>query len=304
MKRRRSTGSGELKPVDAELDARLSRLRSELAQAMQLTAQGERLDERLQEIQLRLEEVSTLEDHGQRVLAIHEVEAELCLLKPEVLLYPTWVRLRETLYRFDEGRRDAWKEDISSLISINGQIVQEETVRQRLRQLTLELQESASRYNRLNEERATVTRDVNRLAIWIISILLVLLVVCFMISTFEIPSWASTLMSLGSGVLSGGMGAVFSRLKSFRSERVRYEFSQLFRSDMGARACLGACAALFVVSMLLSGFFPIKLPDDAPARLGFFVAFGFGAGFSDKLFNDTLSKIIGSRAPRSKGDDA
>ncbi len=304
MKRRRSTGSGELKPVDAELDARLSRLRSELAQAMQLTAQGERLDERLQEIQLRLEEVSTLEDHGQRVLAIHEVEAELCLLKPEVLLYPTWVRLRETLYRFDEGRRDAWKEDISSLISINGQIVQEETVRQRLRQLTLELQESASRYNRLNEERATVTRDVNRLAIWIISILLVLLVVCFMISTFEIPSWASTLMSLGSGVLSGGMGAVFSRLKSVRSERVRYEFSQLFRSDMGARACLGACAALFVVSMLLSGFFPIKLPDDAPARLGFFVVFGFGAGFSDKLFNDTLSKVIGSRAPRSKGDDA
>ena len=304
MKWRRSTGSREREPVDAELDARLSRLRSELAQAMQLTPQELRPDEGLHEIELRLEEIPTLQDPGQRVIAIHETEAKLCLLKPETLLYPTWVRLRENLYRFDKGKRDAWKEDISRLILENGDTVREENLRQRLRQLTLELLESAARFNRLNEERAKVARDVDILAIWIISILLALLVACFTISTFEVPSWASMLMSLGSGVLSGGMGAVISRLKSVRSERTRYEFSELFKSDMGARACLGAGAALFVVSVLLSGAFPIELPDSAQARLGFFVSFGFAAGFSDKLLFDTLAKVIGHRAPRSKNDDA
>ena len=50
------------------------------------------------------------------LLVVHEVEAELCMLKPAALLYPTWTRLRENLYRFDEGRREAWKADIESRI--------------------------------------------------------------------------------------------------------------------------------------------------------------------------------------------
>ena len=85
------------------------------------------------------------------------------MFKPAELLYPTWIRLRENLYRFDKRRRDAWDADITERISADLQEKEPDKLRllrQRLRQLTLELQESALRFNRLNEERAAVTREV------------------------------------------------------------------------------------------------------------------------------------------------
>ena len=300
MKHRMNTEPEQTKPFDAEFDARLSRLHSELTQAKQLTTGGGTADDKqLRNAEDRLADIPKLKDLDQCVLAVHEVEAALCMLKPDDLLYPTWIRLRGNLYRFDRDRRDAWKDDISRLISPDGEILQNKTLRQRLQQLTLELQESAARYNRLAEERSTVTCSIYKLGLVLIAIIVVLLSICFAVSAMQITRPCLVLISLASSVLAGGMAAVFGRLTTIRAERTRYEFSTMFRWDMAARVCLGAVSALFVSAALLSGFFPIKVPDEATMRLAFLVVFGFAAGFSDRLFNQTLSKVIGARASRS-----
>ena len=137
------------------------------------------------------------------------------------------------------------------------------------------------RYNRLAEERADVTREVSKLGSWMIIVLLVLLVSCLTFANAGVPDWASTLMSLASAFLAGGMGSIFSRLRTLRSERVRHEFSGTFKWDLWTRACLGAGAALVTVSVLLSGILPIAVPEEVGARLPFFVGFGFAAGLSE-----------------------
>ena len=104
--------------VDAELHARLSRLRSELVQSRRAVADKALLVGRLDEVERKLAEVEKLVERttdrssgvaddlkDKCVLTVHEVEADLCMLKPAELLYPTWTRLRENLYRFDEGQR-------------------------------------------------------------------------------------------------------------------------------------------------------------------------------------------------------
>ena len=157
---------------DPELDARLSRIASEILEVRRLGEADEAYRQGLVELEQRHSDIVTQHDHAKRVLAIHEIEAMLCMYKPEALLYPTWIRLRESLYRFDKGRRAEWERDLGQMFSEEDDIVQSEIVRQRLRQLTLELQESAARYNRLAKERAQVTRDVNKFGILLIVLFL------------------------------------------------------------------------------------------------------------------------------------
>ncbi|MCY3837964.1 MAG: hypothetical protein OXH09_04840 [Gammaproteobacteria bacterium] len=257
---------------------------------------------RLQAVEGRLADIPALPSEGDRVVAVHEVEAELCLLKPEALLYPTWIRLRESLYRFDKDRRAAWIEDVAGFFGANGELTRAEAVlRQRLQQLTLELQESAMRYNRLAEERADVTREVSKLGSWMIIVLLVLLVSCLTFANADVPDWASTLMSLASAFLAGGMGSIFSRLRTLRSERVRHEFSGTFKWDLWTRACLGAGAALVTVSVLLSGILPIAVPEEVGARLPFFVGFGFAAGLSETPHIAGSARAANAFASRNAG---
>ena len=304
MKRQESSLENEAPPVDAELSARLSRLQSELSQSREC-ASGDASADRLQAVQDKLADIPTLPFEEDRVVAAHEVEADLCMLKPEALLYPTWVRLRENLYRFDADRRAAWIEDIAGLFGPHGKLADGDAVlRPRLQQLTLELHESAMRYNRLAEERADVTREVTKVGSCMVIVLLVLLVACLTFASADVAGWAATLMSLAAAFLAGGMGSVFSRLRTLRRERLRGKFSPTFKWDLWTRACLGAGAALVTVSVLLSGILPIALPDEVDARLPFFVGFGFAAGLSDRLLYDTLARVIGSRAPQSARDDS
>jgi hypothetical protein len=239
------------------------------------------------------------------LLVVHEVEAELCMLKPAALLYPTWTRLRENLYRFDEEQREAWKADIASRIQADDDEPSSDTLRQRLRQLTLELHESAARYNRLVGERAEVTREVIKLGVMFLCGFIALTAACVTLATWPVTAAGTTLVSLVAGVVSGGMGAVFSRLRTLRDERTRREFEDILKWDMGLRACIGSGAALFVVAVLLSDFLAVlQLPDDITARVALLVVFGFGAGFSDRLFNVMLSKVLGtsaSHSPRDRG---
>ena len=96
---------------DAELDARLSKLRSEFAQAKGAAVESSR--EALDGLERRLDEAEgltrrTTDDPSsspadwlalkhERMRIAHEVEAELCMFKPFELLYPTWTRLRQKL---------------------------------------------------------------------------------------------------------------------------------------------------------------------------------------------------------------
>ena len=318
MRDRRQSPSERVVPADVDLQARLSRLRSELAESRRAPADGKSLDSRLDEVERRLEEAEklarnaadgrsgTTEDlKNQCLVAVHEVEAKLCLFKPAALLYPTWTRLQASLYRFEQGRRDAWEEDIARRFQADVDEPSSDTLRQRLRQLTLELNESAARYNRLAEERAGVTCKVIKLGVVLLCFIVLFVVGCLTLSIWPAPAADSTFLSLVAGLLSGGAGAVLSRLRTLRDERTRDEFTSILKWDMGLRACIGSIAALVVGAALLSGSLPLfALPDESVARVALFVVLGFAAGFSDRFFNVVLSRVIGTRAgssPRDRG---
>ena len=317
MRNRQESRSARVSPADAELQARLSRLRSELAESRRAPADGKSLDSRLDEVERRLERAEILArnaaEEGSRdtddltnkcLVAVHEVEAELCLFKPAALLYPTWTRLQGSLYRFDQGRRDAWKEDIARRIQADVDEPSSDTLRWRLRQLTLELHESAGRYNRLAEERAGVACKIIKLGVALLCIFVLSVVGCLTLSIMPAHSAVSTALPLVAGLLSGGAGAVFSRLRTLRHERTRDEFTSILKWDMGLRACIGSNAALIVGAALLSGWLRgFLLPDEGIARVALFVVLGFAAGFSDRLFMAMLSPLIGTRrasAPRDR----
>ena len=303
MIQRMTSGNVHQEWFDTELRARLSRLESELAQARQAPKGGSVSGRQLDAVANRLEGIPKIEDQGECFLVVHEIEAELCLLKPDDLLFPTWTRLRERLsYRFTPDRRYAWKSDISRHFSPEGEVLQNLALRQRLRQLTLELHESATGFNRLADERASVVCGVNKLGIKLIGISLVLLLTCFTVPVMSLPHSFIAPISLTQSIVAGCMGATFSRLTTIRAERARYEFVGTFKLDLWARVCLGAVSALIIGAVMLSGFFPIRLPDDETSRLAFLVVFGFVAGFSDRMLNQTLSRVIGARAPESRAD--
>ena len=258
------------RPDDTELYARLSRLRSELAQSRRTLADSALHDGRIDEVEKKLREAEELaesttdknsgvvdDSKDKCLLIVHEVEAELCMLKPAALLYPTWIRLRENLYRFDEGQREAWKADIANRIQADVDESSFDTLRQRLRQLTLELHESAARYNRLVGERAEVAREVIKLGVILLCGFAALTIACVTLSAWPPTAAGATLVSLVAGVASGGMGAVFSRLRTLRDERTRREFEDVLKWDMRLRACIGSSAALFVVAALLSDFLAV-----------------------------------------------
>ena len=150
-----------------------------------------------------------------------------------------------------------------------------------------------------------MTREVIKLGVRFLCGFVALTAACVTLATWPVAAAGTTLVSLAAGVVSGGMGAVFSRLRTLRDERTRREFEDILKWDMGLRACIGSGAALFVVAVLLSDFLAVlQLPDDITARVALLVVFGFGAGFSDRLFNVMLSKVLGtsaSHSPRDRG---
>lgn len=308
----------QAKSIDDELNARLSRLRSELLQARAL-AEGEAFQIALEQVEHHLDEAEALAEEATKVnandaskikdkclLLVQDVEAGLCLVKPTELLYPTWIRLRERLrYRFGKERREAWISDVGDRFT--GEEVEEldprrlQTLRQGLRQLTLELGEAASSYNRLNNERAKVTSDVIGLAVRLVCVFAVSVIACLTISHCVKPGWTLTLVSLMATVSAGGMGAVFSRLRTLQDERLRKQFTKIFRSDLWLRVGVGSGAALLVAAIVLSGRF-FALPKTQIEQVAFLVALGFAAGFSERVWKVMLSQATGRSSRLSSRD--
>ena len=298
---RRKTDRKQAQPHDHEKDARLSRLRTEFDSAKLTIDPTGPLAEQLSAVEQGLLKIEQQTDKDKYIPAIHDVEADLCLLKPYPLLYPTWIRLRESLYRFDKQRGKAWAEDMARLLPADAESDPGEIPRQRLQLLTLELQESAARYNRLAEERAGVIQRVNILGVCIVTVGIVGLVISITFSTTALPP-SNLFLSLLAAVLAGGIGAVISRLRTIKRERVRSEFSTTLMLDMASRVSLGATAALFVASVLLSGFLRLPVPDDPTALVTTLVTLGLASGVSDRLFSATLERVIGQRAPKPRTD--
>ena len=299
---------------DAELGARLSRLRSELTQARRRGEDDDSFRDALQEVERRLEEAERLaegmagsnaleSDKDACLRAVEEVEAEMCLVKPAELLYPTWIRLREKLYRFDEERQNAWRDDVSARLSSTQEELDPSLappLRQRLRQLTLELRESALGFNRLNQERTAVRRKVIDLGVWLIASFGALLLLCLTLSMWVDDAKLATLVSLLTGIAAGGMGAVFSKFGTHRVERERTEFTDIFKSDLRLHVAFGTGTALLVTAVLLSEkLFP--LPTESLGQAAYLAAGGFGAGFSDRLWKNMLKDVIPMRGRGSRG---
>ena len=302
---------------DEELDARLSRLRSEFAQARAAAADADS-NAALDEIEHGLEDAEALargtdHQHDSRdpkaecIRLAHEVEAELCMLKPVELLYPTWTRLRQKLYRLDDegkGRKEAWNQDMEVRISADSGALdsgEERMLRQRLRQLTLELRESALRFNRRNDERAEVIRALAKVSVWMALAFGAAIVACLTLSACDVGCRASTLVLLIASASAGGLGALLSRTAVPREERVRPEFKELLKWDLLLRVCIGAAAAVLVAAILLSERL-FLLPPGSMSKAAYVVVFGFGAGFSDRFFKSMLGRAIGTRRGGSSGD--
>ena len=229
------------------------------------------------------------------------------MLKPYELLYPTWTRLRQNLYRFDDDdRRQAWEEDIAERISAGAGVPEPDqlrSLRQRLRQPTLELRESALRFNRLNDERAEVTRALSKFSVLLACVLGAVIVAGLTLSAGDVVCEVSTLVLLIAAASAGGLGALFSRTVAPRDERVRRAFKGLLKWDLGLRVCIGAGAAILVAAILLSERL-FELPTEGVGNAAYLVSFGFAAGFSDRFFKSMLAQTIGTRRSRSSGDRA
>lgn len=310
-----SSREGKTSSFDEELFARLARLRSELNQSRQPLGNAQLVNVQLDDLERRLDQAErtaqSLADTGTRtgksekatcLLAINNLEAELCLAKPRNLLYPTWIRLREKLYRFEDRRREAWKQEIRNRFSEDAES-STNGLRQNLCQLTLELHESAARYNRLNEQRATIMRVVYKRGGLLVIAYSAPVILCITLSSFALPVAIATLLSLLAGASSGGMGAVFSWLQTLQKVRTRPAFEDLLKADIFLRTLVGLGAALIVAAVLLSESLPfIRLPEETIPKIALVVVFGFGAGFSNRLFTVMLSQVIGARAPSSPRD--
>jgi hypothetical protein len=230
------------------------------------------------------------------LLIIQRVEAELCLFKPKILLYPTYLRLRSRFYRFDDQeRRTDWQADLKRLIPDGKTINLEDELRQRLRQLTYELNEESEAYTRRQREKAHVVRYMTFIGFGIILVLLV--IASFEIGTLPTGDQSSSTW-LPMGLVAGAMGAMVSATSSIGDDTEARRVPLMLIARMLLRMLLGAVYALVVLAAVMSHLVPFTIPTDAP--LAFFVVVAVAAGFSDKVFGETVSKLIGSSRTRSE----
>ena len=203
-----------VKEADREYLARRERLRSEIEQFRQI-GNGEKLDALAQDLCA----IRSSRPGPNDLLVLIKVEAELCMLKPASLLYPTSLRLRSRFYRFDSNRRALWEGDLTRLLPDANTIVQEDVLRERLRHLTYELNEEAEAYNRLSEEKTEVVRKLTIAGICIIVVLLITVVILVQQLPTEGPLVFDRL--LAAGLLTGALGAITSAAGSIADERAR-----------------------------------------------------------------------------------
>ncbi len=275
------------KEADREYLIRRERLRSEIELAKH---NGKKENQNaLISLAKELETHHNDRPEPQDLLVVQKVEAELCLFKPVALLYPTSLRLRSRFYRFDPDRRVPWEAELKRLLPDSSTIVDEDVLRQRLRHLTYELNEEAEAYNRLSKEKSRVVRN---LTIAGISFVFLLLISEIIVIRQLLPGPMLFDQWLVPGMLAGALGAITSATGAIADESARRdEYWWTLLAQLVVRTMLGAVYAFVVLAAVSSQLFPMSIPK-LEDSLPFVLALGFVAGFSDKLFGQTVSQLI------------
>lgn len=252
-----------------------------------------------------IRELDELPDQGgaAHLLALQRCEAELCLYKPPSLLYPTYTRLKSKLYRIDDtDRREMWLADLKRMLPDNRTIVDEQILRQRLRQLSYEVNEEAASYDRLAKERSGTIRQ---LIVTGVILMAVLFLIALPLIMFPFGNDGTFLHWLPAACAAGAIGAAASSLLSSFKEKQRQDYISTLKWQMVSRALLGVVYALVVYSGVYSTIVPLAVPKDPEQQRALFLGLGFVAGFSDKLFGQTVSQFITkSSAPKKDAKSA
>ncbi|MTK63122.1 MAG: hypothetical protein F8N15_00920 [Methanobacterium sp.] len=284
---------------DREFLVRRERLKSEISQARLIS-----LDSALDLLEQYLDGLTSVRPTPADLLTLQKVEAELCLFKPTELLYPTLLRFKSRLYRCDPDMRTAWEADLKRLMPGESQISDERALRQRLRHLTYELNEAAEAFNRTSVEKSRVVRSLTA-----VGCLLIVLLIAIIEVIASNDGWppGPVLLShwLIPGTLAGALGATTTATTAISNETARREeYLYTLMMQLLLRTALGAVYALVVLAAASSKFIPIMTPSSETSVM-FALVLGFVAGFSDKLFGQTVSQLIiksSGSSPRSERD--
>jgi len=271
--------------ADQEYLIRVERLKSEILQSR--TGAG---NARLDQLQQEVDGLHGGHPKAGDLLIVQKVEAELCLFKPLTLLYPTSLRLQARLYRFESERQRAWQADLKRLIPNNETINHEADLRQRLRQLTYEINEAAEAYNRLSRQKSSVVRALNCCGIGIIIVCLILEI----LAISRLPPGPSSFRDwLFTAMPAGALGAAVTAIGAIRDESARREeFLLTLVAQMVVRIMLGVVYALAILAALFSQILPIKVSVEPDAQFALVLVLAIAAGFSDKFFGQTVSHLI------------
>ena len=139
------------------------------------------------------------------------------------------------------AKRHGLRTSRSASRPIAGLDSEEPVLRQRLRQLTLELRESALRFNRRNDERAEVTKHLAKVSVGMALVFGAAIVVCLTLSACAVACRASPLVLLVAGASAGGLGALLSRTTC-------REMNGCGRSS--GNSCDGTCSCVHVSGQL------------------------------------------------------
>lgn len=280
--------------TDTEYLARCQRLKSEIEQSK---PSGIDVNAKLDSLNEELNSLKNKAPSKEDLITVTKIEAEVCLFKPVDLLFPTYQRLKSKFYRFDQGRSTAWQADLRIFFPDSQTVKSEGMARQRLRQLTYELFEEAESYNRTAEEKSGVIFNLTAVG----SVLLVILLSVVWCSITNPPQNALIFPRSLATILSvGAVGALTSTLSSIGREKARFEYLRTLIVQMIVRALLGSVYALVVYAAVAAQYLPIKIPTTSTDQLALFVLLAFAAGFSDRLFGQTVSQLI-SRGGASRG---
>jgi hypothetical protein len=297
---------------DNELEARISRLRSTVDEAMRDSARLVEPDrstrrEALGQASKWLNDASDPStDHDVRVRLVLKTEAETCLYSPTNTLIADRIRLEDRLYRLSDTAKKAWLVELDK--SSRGRPENEIAYRQLLRRLTYDLAEAAESFDRLAKERKNSLLLTLSSALAITIALGVAFFYAFTATAAQLslrPDANAFLRSLPNSViyvvlLAGSLGAMLTTTRSLiMDEKARTDLVYVVVVNMLVRVMFGAFYSMVFVFALVSHLLPLA-PSTEVGLLEFFVVAGVAAGFSDQLFGQAISSFITSSGGAAK----
>ncbi len=262
------------------------------------------VDPKLEEIRETLRKLSGVKRPGREDLhTLQAAEADLCRFLPAVMLYPVAQAMKDKLYRLEKDEGRSWKEDLDRLATPST-IIDEPTLRLRLRQLMHRVAEKSAAFTRIERERGRVYI--------LLTLCCLLLLIGYTLALWRSlaalesiqlsDDWRRAFMSVTPPVaFAGGIGATISVFRSLTREKARRGLKWVLIWQSLVRTVLGLIYAGVVVAALASGV--LRLPIEKGSELPFLLVIGVAAGLSDALFGQAVSRFIktGKSPAESKG---